>query len=130
MKVKKKLEEELAKLQKQQDKKKKKSPGITAANIDSEGRLSGKGIGKGKSTSRRCATCGALGHIRTNKTCPLYYTVHNKSNPNYIPGSEKTAAELSAIASAQSLSSSATAAGTGAPAVPAPQQPPQAPPPA
>ncbi|GMG55345.1 unnamed protein product [Ambrosiozyma monospora] len=51
MKVKKKLEEELAKLQKQQDKKKKKSPGITAANIDSEGRLSGKGIGKGKSTN-------------------------------------------------------------------------------
>ncbi|ODV85432.1 hypothetical protein CANARDRAFT_7546 [[Candida] arabinofermentans NRRL YB-2248] len=90
-KVKKKLEEELAKLQKLQEKKKKKSPGITAANIDSEGRISGKGIGKGKSTSRRCATCGSLGHIRTNKTCPLYFTVHNKSNPNYIPGTEGAA---------------------------------------
>lgn len=89
MKVKKRLEEELAKLEKQAEKKKKKQPGITAANIDSEGRISGKGIGKGKSTSRRCATCGSLGHIRTNKTCPLYFTVHNKSNPNYIPGSEK-----------------------------------------
>lgn len=89
MKVKKKLEQELAKLQKQAEKKKKKQTGITAANIDSEGRISGKGIGKGKSTSRRCATCGSLGHIRTNKTCPLYYTIHNKSNPNYIPGSEK-----------------------------------------
>jgi transcription initiation factor TFIID subunit 1 len=88
MKVKKRLEEELAKLQKQAEKKKKKQSGITAANIDSEGRISGKGIGKGKSTSRRCATCGSLGHIRTNKTCPLYFTVHNKSNPNYIPGSE------------------------------------------
>ena len=88
MKVKKLLEEELAKLEKQAEKKKKKQPGITAANIDSEGRLSGKGIGKGKSTSRRCATCGSLGHIRTNKTCPLYYTIHNKSNPNYIPGTE------------------------------------------
>ncbi|KAH3687573.1 hypothetical protein WICPIJ_001444, partial [Wickerhamomyces pijperi] len=85
-KVKKKLEEELAKLQRLQDKKKKK--GLLSINIDSEGRISGKGIGKGKSTSRRCATCGALGHIRTNKTCPLYYTVHNKSNPNYIPGTE------------------------------------------
>ncbi|VEU21187.1 DEKNAAC102044 [Brettanomyces naardenensis] len=91
LKVKKRLEEELAKLQKQHEKKKKKSPGITAANIDSEGRISGKGIGKGKSTSRRCATCGMLGHIRTNKSCPLYYTIHNKSNPNYIPGSEKSA---------------------------------------
>ncbi|QPG74095.1 hypothetical protein FOA43_001416 [Brettanomyces nanus] len=91
LKVKKRLEEELAKLQKQHEKKKKKSPGITAANIDSEGRISGKGIGKGKSTSRRCATCGMLGHIRTNKSCPLYYTIHNKSNPNYVPGSEKSA---------------------------------------
>lgn len=91
MKVKKRLEEELAKLEKQAEKKKRKQSGITAANIDSEGRISGKGIGKGKSTSRRCATCGSLGHIRTNKTCPLYFTVHNKSNPNYIPGSEKQA---------------------------------------
>ncbi|PSK36499.1 hypothetical protein C7M61_003972 [Candidozyma pseudohaemuli] len=32
----------------------------------------GKGIGKGKSKTRRCASCGAFGHIRTNKTCPLY----------------------------------------------------------
>lgn len=91
MKVKKRLEEELAKLERQAEKKKRKQSGITAANIDSKGRISGKGIGKGKSTSRRCATCGSLDHIRTNKACPLYYTVHNKSNPNYIPGSEKQA---------------------------------------
>lgn len=94
MKVKKRLVEELAKLERQAEKKKRKQSGITAANIDSEGRISGKGIGKGKSTCRRCATCGSLGHIRTNKTCPLYYTVHNKSNPNYIPGSEKQAQQL------------------------------------
>lgn len=25
----------------------------------------GKGVGKGKSTTRKCATCGAIGHIRT-----------------------------------------------------------------
>lgn len=31
-----------------------------------------KGIGKGKNTARRCATCGAIGHIRTNKLCPMY----------------------------------------------------------
>ncbi|KAG2732600.1 hypothetical protein G9P44_005017 [Scheffersomyces stipitis] len=34
--------------------------------------IGGKGIGKGKSKTRRCASCGAFGHIRTNKTCPLY----------------------------------------------------------
>ncbi|ODV77932.1 uncharacterized protein CANTADRAFT_32003, partial [Suhomyces tanzawaensis NRRL Y-17324] len=35
--------------------------------------IGGKGIGKGKSKTRRCASCGAFGHIRTNKTCPLYF---------------------------------------------------------
>lgn len=34
--------------------------------------IGGKGIGKGKSRTRRCTACGALGHIRTNKTCPLF----------------------------------------------------------
>lgn len=89
MKVKKRLEQELAKLQKIQEKKKKKP--VTNARIDARGRLNGRGVGKGKSTTRRCATCGMLGHIRTNKCCPLYYTIHNKSNPNYVPGSEKSA---------------------------------------
>lgn len=27
---------------------------------------------KPKNTSRRCATCGQVGHIRTNKSCPMY----------------------------------------------------------
>ncbi|CDK28355.1 unnamed protein product [Kuraishia capsulata CBS 1993] len=66
------LQEELERLQRDQEQR--------VGNVDSEGRISGKGIGKGKSTSRHCATCGALGHIRTNKSCPLYYTVNNKSN--------------------------------------------------
>ncbi|GMM58458.1 histone acetyltransferase [Maudiozyma humilis] len=26
-----------------------------------------------KNTNRRCATCGQLGHIRTNKSCPMYH---------------------------------------------------------
>ena len=34
--------------------------------------VSRKGIGKGKNTNRKCATCGAYGHISTNKSCPLY----------------------------------------------------------
>lgn len=32
----------------------------------------GKGIGKGKSRTRRCKSCGVFGHIKTNKKCPLY----------------------------------------------------------
>lgn len=34
--------------------------------------IGGKGIGKGKSQNRRCKACGAYGHIRTKKSCPLY----------------------------------------------------------
>lgn len=47
----------------------------------------GKGIGKGKSTTRRCASCGAFGHIRTNKACPLY--AHTKGGTVQIPQEQK-----------------------------------------
>jgi transcription initiation factor TFIID subunit 1 len=63
-KTKKLLEEQLAKLQKNQERR-------NARKANKESQL-GKGSGKGKSTSRRCATCGAIGHIRTNKACPMY----------------------------------------------------------
>ncbi|ANZ74765.1 BA75_01063T0 [Komagataella pastoris] len=83
------LEEELERLEKSKERRiarKKLKEGLPVvsnlSNTDSDARLSGKGIGKGKSTSRRCATCGALGHIRTNKACPMYYSAMNKSNPN------------------------------------------------
>lgn len=45
--------------------------------------IGGKGIGKGKSKTRQCASCGAYGHIRTNKACPLYYqTIGKDQNPS------------------------------------------------
>lgn len=47
-----------------------------------------KGVGKGKSTTRKCATCGAIGHIRTNKSCPMYnerYGNTTDSQPNNQP---------------------------------------------
>lgn len=47
----------------------------------------GKGIGKGKSKTRRCASCGAFGHIRTNKSCPLY--THTKGGTVQIPQEQK-----------------------------------------
>ncbi|ODV63264.1 histone acetyltransferase ASCRUDRAFT_83243 [Ascoidea rubescens DSM 1968] len=47
----------------------------TAESFDKLGMAkSGKGIGKGRNTNRKCATCGAVGHIKTNKNCPFYYT--------------------------------------------------------
>ncbi|GEQ69476.1 hypothetical protein JCM33374_g3148 [Metschnikowia sp. JCM 33374] len=47
----------------------------------------GKGIGKGKSTTRRCKSCGAFGHIRTNKACPLYHAT--KGGTIQIPQEQK-----------------------------------------
>lgn len=35
--------------------------------------------GKGKNTTRRCATCGQVGHIRTNKSCPMYKATASSS---------------------------------------------------
>lgn len=49
--------------------------------------IGGKGIGKGKSKTRRCASCGAFGHIRTNKSCPLY--THTKGGTVQIPQEQK-----------------------------------------
>ncbi|KAK6200098.1 uncharacterized protein RJT21DRAFT_135558 [Scheffersomyces amazonensis] len=43
--------------------------------------IGGKGIGKGKSKTRRCASCGAFGHIRTNKSCPLYAATNGGTIP-------------------------------------------------
>lgn len=47
----------------------------------------GKGIGKGKSLNRRCKSCGAFGHIRTNKSCPLYS--HTKGGTVQISQEQK-----------------------------------------
>ncbi|CCF60033.1 hypothetical protein KAFR_0I02540 [Kazachstania africana CBS 2517] len=37
-------------------------------------------VTKSKNTTRRCATCGQIGHIRTNKSCPMYNAANNAAN--------------------------------------------------
>ncbi|SCU98687.1 LAMI_0F15874g1_1 [Lachancea mirantina] len=64
LKRKKLLEEELARLQKSQERRQ-------ARKLAKEKTKDGK-VTKNKHTNRRCATCGLVGHIRTNKTCPMY----------------------------------------------------------
>lgn len=48
--------------------------------------------GHGKNTSRRCATCGQVGHIRTNKSCPMYNggMTSNNSTPIPIPSDQQS----------------------------------------
>jgi hypothetical protein len=57
------LENELARLQRNHDRRVARN--ALKANSENSTQQSGKGIGKGKSTTRKCATCGAIGHIRT-----------------------------------------------------------------
>ncbi|BAP69691.1 transcription initiation factor TFIID subunit 1 [Kluyveromyces marxianus] len=64
LKQKKLLEEQLAKLEKSKERRQ-------ARKAAREKTKDGK-VTKAKNTTRRCATCGAIGHIRTNKSCPMY----------------------------------------------------------
>ncbi|SCU79541.1 LADA_0B01398g1_1 [Lachancea dasiensis] len=64
LKQKKLLEEQLAKLQKSQERRQ-------ARKLAKEKTKDGK-VTKSRNTNRRCATCGMIGHIRTNKSCPMY----------------------------------------------------------
>lgn len=67
----KRLENTLAKLQRNQDRRMvrkalKAGVEIPKSQLSVGGdKKSNKGVGKGKSTTRKCATCGAIGHIRT-----------------------------------------------------------------
>lgn len=76
----------------------------------------GKGIGKGKSTTRRCASCGAFGHIRTNKACPLY--THTKGGTVQIPQDQKDIL-LAQIKNEKNAAGEANASTSGTP-VPVP----------
>lgn len=69
--------------------------------------IGGKGIGKGKSKTRRCASCGAFGHIRTNKSCPLYS--HTKGGTEQIPQDQK---DILLAATKDAKSESETASGS------------------
>lgn len=58
------LQSELASLEKSQQRR-------AARQVSKVKTQDGK-VTKSKNTTRRCATCGQIGHIRTNKSCPMY----------------------------------------------------------
>lgn len=84
----KRLEASLAKLQRNQERRmdrKARKDGVkilkTPTPAEAGDKKSNKGVGKGKSTTRKCATCGAIGHIRTNKACPMYNERYGGGEP-------------------------------------------------
>lgn len=92
-KQKKLLQLELANLEKSQQRRaarqnSKRNGGATRTenSVDNGSDLAGVTDGKaarnkGKNTTRRCATCGQIGHIRTNKSCPMYSSKDNPASP-------------------------------------------------
>ncbi|CCD24029.1 histone acetyltransferase NDAI_0C03690 [Naumovozyma dairenensis CBS 421] len=59
------LQNELANLEKSQQRR-------TARQNSKKKTLQDGKVTKNKNTTRRCATCGQVGHIKTNKACPMY----------------------------------------------------------
>lgn len=71
------LELNLARLQRNQERRQARQQQKKASTSNEDGSTP---LPKDKKTSRKCATCGAVGHIRTNKSCPMYKeTIADKS---------------------------------------------------
>lgn len=69
------LQSELASLEKSQQRR--------AARQVTKSKSDGK-VAKSKNTTRRCARCGQVGHIRTKKSCPMYDGTLGSSQGNNI----------------------------------------------
>lgn len=67
------LEQELARLNRNADRRK--------------ARKATKQDAKLKSTTRKCATCGMVGHIKTNKSCPMYNDIFMNAKSSTPAGS-------------------------------------------
>lgn len=77
------LEERLEDLRKKGERRKQRQAqkqGLNTINLGTDTPPpSGKGVGKGKGP-RQCKNCGAYGHIRTNKSCPMYNQLEGPAN--------------------------------------------------
>ncbi|AQZ12196.1 TAF1 (YGR274C) [Zygosaccharomyces parabailii] len=82
------LQNELASLEKSQQRR-------AARQVSKTKTQDGK-VAKGKNTTRRCATCGQIGHIRTNKSCPMY---NGSNGGGQLQSSAGAAGSLSAAGS-------------------------------
>ncbi|CCE65575.1 hypothetical protein TPHA_0L02240 [Tetrapisispora phaffii CBS 4417] len=56
-----------------------------------------EGGAKGRNRRRRCTTCGQLGHIRTNKSCPMYNGIDAVMNPSQQPNPTTSTTNIPAI---------------------------------
>ncbi|KAI9303806.1 hypothetical protein BJ944DRAFT_203763 [Cunninghamella echinulata] len=78
--MKRQTEQQLAKLKKMAERRKQRQLSKTAALAENP--VLGLMRGKREGQMRRCGNCGQLGHMKTNKSCPMFYVVNNPNNPS------------------------------------------------
>ncbi|KAI8371514.1 uncharacterized protein BYT42DRAFT_580545 [Radiomyces spectabilis] len=85
--MKKRIQDQLAKLKRNAERRRQRQLAKQAALAENP--VLGLIRGKREGAMRRCGNCGQLGHMKTNKNCPMFYVVNNPNNnatPAAAPG--------------------------------------------
>lgn len=79
--MKKRIQDQLAKLKRNAERRRQRQLAKQAALAENP--VLGLIRGKREGAMRRCGNCGQLGHMKTNKNCPMFYVVNGQqNNPN------------------------------------------------
>ncbi|CAO3590885.1 unnamed protein product [Absidia cylindrospora] len=79
--MKKRIQDQLAKLKRNAERRRQRNLTKQAGLAENPvlGLIRGK---RGEGAMRRCGNCGQLGHMKTNKNCPMFYVVNGQQNGN------------------------------------------------
>lgn len=75
--MKKRIQDQLAKLKKNAERRRQRQLAKQAALAENP--VLGLIRGKREGAMRRCGNCGQLGHMKTNKNCPMFYIVNGRN---------------------------------------------------
>ncbi|KAI7866594.1 hypothetical protein BDF14DRAFT_1810449 [Spinellus fusiger] len=76
--MKKRIQDQLAKLKRNAERRRQRQLAKQAGLAENP--VLGLIRGKREGAMRKCGNCGQLGHMKTNKSCPMYYIVNNPAN--------------------------------------------------
>ena len=76
--MKKRIQDQLAKLKRNAERRRQRQLAKQAALAENP--VLGLIRGKREGAMRRCGNCGQLGHMKTNKNCPMFNVVNNINN--------------------------------------------------
>ncbi|KAI8096715.1 uncharacterized protein BX664DRAFT_377911 [Halteromyces radiatus] len=87
--MKKRIQDQLAKLKRNAERRRQRQLTKQAGLAENPvlGLIRGK---RGEGAMRRCGNCGQLGHMKTNKNCPMFYIVNGQQNGSSTPQTQAT----------------------------------------